>query len=73
MKPTFDSLLKCGCVLLILPVAWAWLQPEKSAPWLFMGCQLLLLAFNLGRLLYRYGSSPWPAPGGPGEEAIVEK
>ena len=52
MKPTFDDLLKWSTVLLLLPAAWAWLQPERSWPWLLRACQLLLLAINLGRALY---------------------
>ena len=54
MKPTFDNLLKWSTVLLFLPATWAYLQPERSSPWLFRACQLLLVAINLVRLVYRY-------------------
>ena len=54
MKPTFDNLLKWSTVLLFLPVTWAWLQPERSSPWLFRACQVLFLIISLVRLVYRY-------------------
>ena len=54
MKPTFDNLLKWSTVLLFLPVTWAYFQPERSWSWLFRACQLLLVAINLVRLVYRY-------------------
>ena len=52
MKPTFDNLLKWSTVLLFLPVTWAYLQPERSSPWLFRACQLLFLVISLVRLVY---------------------
>jgi len=54
MKPTFDNLLKYIPVLLCLPVSWAYFQPERSWPWLFRACQLLLLATYLVQIVYRY-------------------
>ena len=64
MKPTFDNLLKWSTVLLILPVSWAYFQPERSSPWLFRACQLLFLAICLIRLVYRYRTNKGPGPGG---------
>ena len=60
MKPTFDNLLKYITVLLILPVTWAWLQPERSSPWLFRACQALFLAICLLRIAYRYRTNKGP-------------
>ena len=60
MEPTIDNLLKYITVLLILPVTWAWLQPERSSPWLFSACQALFLAICLLRVVYRYRTNKGP-------------
>ena len=67
MKPTFDTLLKWSTVLLLLPVSWAWLQPERSSPWLFSACQALFLAICLLRVVYRYRTNK-----GPGKRRVAQ-
>ena len=54
MKPAFDTVLKWSLVLLLLPLAWACFQPERSSPWLFPACQVLLVAICLIGTIYRY-------------------
>ena len=62
-EPTFDNLLKCIAVLLVLPVIWSYFRPERFSPWLSAAC-LLFLAICLLLIVYRNRTNKGPGPGG---------
>ena len=64
MKPAFDTVMKWGLVLLLLPLSWSYFQPERSSLWLFPACQVLFFLLCLGRAIYWYRTRKGPGPGG---------